>query len=47
MAAAHRNKSPVLIVPARSVRAWEQREPDSWATVCHWLATHRIKILEI
>ena len=47
VAAAHRNKSPVLIVPARSVRAWEQREPDSWATVCDWLAAHRIKILEI
>ena len=28
--AASRTKLPCLVVPAQSVRAWEQREPDTW-----------------
>jgi len=27
---ASRKKLPCLVVPAQSVRAWEQREPDTW-----------------
>jgi hypothetical protein len=34
--AAHRNKFTLLVVPAKSVRDWEQREPDSWTRVCDW-----------
>jgi nucleoside phosphorylase len=45
--AAHRNKVPLLVVPAQSVRAWEHREPDSWARVCDWLAAHSIEIVEV
>lgn len=45
--AAHRKKLPRLVVPAQSVRAWEQREPDSWARVCEWLAAHSIEIVEV
>jgi hypothetical protein len=44
--AAHRNNSPFLVVQAQSVRAWEQREPGSWARVCDWLAAHSIEIVE-
>jgi hypothetical protein len=45
--AAHRNKLPLLVVPAQSVRAWEQREPDSWARVRDLLATHSIDLIEV
>jgi hypothetical protein len=44
---AHRNRLPVLVVPAQSVRAWEQREPDSWARVSDWLAAHNIDLIEV
>jgi len=44
---AHRNKLPFLVVPAQSVRAWEQREPDSWARVRDWLAAHSIDLIEV
>jgi len=45
--AAHRNKLPLLVVPAQSVRAWERREPSSWARVRDWLEAHGITVLEV
>ncbi len=45
--AAHRNKFPLLVVPAQSVRAWEQREPSLWARVRNWLETQGISVLEV
>jgi len=42
-----RNKRSMLVVPAQSVRAWEQREPSSWARVREWLEAHSITIREI
>lgn len=45
--AAQRNKVPVLVVQAQSVRAWEQREPGMWATVRTWLAAHSITLVEV
>lgn len=45
--AAHRDKLPFMAVGAQSVRAWEEREPSSWARVRKWLETHRITLLEV
>jgi hypothetical protein len=45
--AAHRNKFPRLVLQARSVRAWEQREPSLWARVQTWLAAHSITVVEV
>jgi hypothetical protein len=33
-----RDQLPQLVVPANAVRAWQQREPLTWAMVCNWLA---------
>lgn len=32
-----RDELPYLVVPASAVRAWQQREPWTWAMVCDWL----------
>lgn len=45
--AVDRNKRPMLVVLARSVRAWEQREPSSWARVREWLEAHGITLREV
>jgi len=45
--AAHRNKLPLLVLQAQSVRAWEQREPSSWARVRTWLEAHSITVVEV
>ena len=33
-----RDQLPHLVVPANAVRAWEEREPQTWSMVCDWLA---------
>jgi hypothetical protein len=45
--AVDRNKRSVLVVPAQSVWAWEQREPTSWARVRDWLEEHSVTVREV
>jgi hypothetical protein len=45
--AVDRDKRPMLVVPAQSVRAWERREPSAWARVQEWLDEHSITVLEV
>ena len=45
--AVDRSKRSMLVVPAQSVRAWEQREPRSWARVREWLETNSITLREV
>jgi hypothetical protein len=33
-----REQLPNLVVPANTVRAWQEREPQTWVMVCDWLA---------
>lgn len=33
-----RDNLPSLAVPANAARAWTEREPQTWAMVCEWLA---------
>jgi hypothetical protein len=42
--AATRNRISRLVVPQRSVDAWEQREPETWTKVRGWLAARGITI---
>jgi hypothetical protein len=37
--AASRDERPYLIVPARAVEGWQEREPQIWAKVRGWLAS--------
>ena len=32
------DNQPHLVVPANAVRAWQEREPQTWAMVRDWLA---------
>ena len=38
VAAMLREHLPQLVVPANAVRAWQEREPQTWALVCDWLS---------
>jgi hypothetical protein len=38
---------PYLVVPQRSVDAWERREPETWAKVSSWLAARAVRIVRI
>ena len=36
-----------LVVPAKAVRAWQEREPQTWAMVCDWLAEQRKTVVQV
>jgi hypothetical protein len=42
-----RDDLPHLVVPANAVRAWQEREPQTWAMVCDWLAEHGKSVVQI
>jgi hypothetical protein len=45
--AADRDHPTRIIVPQRSVDAWEQREPETWLKVSAWLAARGITIVRV
>ncbi len=45
--AASESQSPRVVIPAEAIRAWQQREPETWAKVAAWLATHGKRVVEI
>lgn len=45
--AATRDHLTRLVVPQRSVEAWQQREPETWLKVSGWLAARGIAIVRI
>lgn len=45
--AAKRTDLPYLVIAAAAVRAWERREPDSWARFSAWLAAQGKSVVEI
>lgn len=45
--AATRDRITQLVVPQRSVQAWEQREPETWMKVSGWLAARGIAIVRV
>jgi len=42
-----RKQLPNLVVPATAVRAWQERDPQTWAMVCEWLATQGKSVVQI
>ncbi len=42
-----RDELPHLVVPAKAVRAWQKREPRTWAMVCDWLAEQGKSVVQV
>jgi len=42
-----RDQSPQLVVPTKAVRAWQEREPETWAMVCDWLAEQGKSVVQV
>jgi hypothetical protein len=42
-----RDQLPHLVVPANAVRAWEEREPQTWTMVCDWLADQGKSVVQV
>jgi hypothetical protein len=42
-----RDDLPHLVVPAKAVRAWQEREPQTWAMVCDWLAEQGKSVVQV
>jgi hypothetical protein len=36
-----------LVVPTTAVRAWQAREPQTWAMVCEWLAEQGKSVVQV
>lgn len=43
--AVSRDQFTQLVIPQRSVEAWERREPETWSKVNAWLAARGVSIL--
>ena len=44
---AARDRHTRLVVPQRSVEAWQQREPETWTKVSGWLTAHGVSIVRV
>ena len=42
-----RDSRPYLVIPSQTLKAWEQREPKTWAKVAGWLAAHDVAVLTV
>ena len=45
--AATRDRLTRLVVPQRSVEAWERREPETWTKVSGWLVARGVAIVRV
>ena len=45
--AASESQSLRVVIPAEAIRAWQQREPETWAKVAAWLAAQGKRVVEI
>jgi hypothetical protein len=45
--AAARDDLPYVIVSAKAVQAWQEREPQAWAKVQAWLASQGKSIVTV
>jgi hypothetical protein len=44
---AARDRHTPLVVPQRSVDAWERREPETWTKVSGWLTAQGVAIVRV
>jgi hypothetical protein len=42
-----REQLPYLVVPATAVRAWQEREPQTWAMVRDWLVEQGKSVVQV
>ena len=42
-----RDQRPHLVVPANVARVWQEREPQTWAMVCDWLAEQGKSVVQV
>ena len=42
-----RDQLPNLVVPVAAVRAWQEREPQTWAMVCIWLPVQGKSVVQV
>jgi hypothetical protein len=42
-----RDELPNLVVPANAVRAWQEREPQTWAMVRDWVAEQGKSVVQV
>jgi peptidase E len=42
-----RDGMPYIVIPAAAVKAWQRREPDTWAKVAGWLAAHDVTVVAV
>jgi len=42
-----RDSRPYLVISSHAVKAWEQREPKTWAKVAGWLAAHDVAVVTV
>jgi hypothetical protein len=42
-----RDELPHLVVPANAVRAWQKRDPQTWAMVLDWLAEQGKSVVQV
>jgi hypothetical protein len=42
-----RDRPPFIVVAAQAVRAWERREPETWAKVTRWLGARSVAIVAV
>ena len=45
--AMRRAQRPHLVVPTTAGRAWQEREPRTWAMVCDWLAERGRSVVQV
>lgn len=45
--AMRRDQQPHMVVSTNAVRAWQEREPQTWAMVCDWLAQQGKSIVQV
>lgn len=45
--AASESQFPRVVIPAEAIRAWQQREPETWAKVAQWFAAHGKRVEEV
>ena len=41
------NQQPHIVVSTNAVRAWQEREPQTWAMVCDWLAEQGKSVVQV
>jgi CheY-like chemotaxis protein len=42
-----RDSRPCLVISSQAMKAWEQREPKTWAKVARWLAAHDVAVTAV